>query len=143
MYHRLTPRDQATDLLRVVSRRIVLSSTAGALIRSYVVPSERTLLVSSINIWASAGAAQTVDRFSLQLLTPSFEEIGEWTRLPLRDNVVFAQPTGWFEMTGSPALIVPPNTTINFVAIFNAGVNLNSMTVALNGIEIPHGTFSE
>lgn len=144
IYHRLTPRDQGSDLLRNVSFRQTASGLLATLNTFWDVPPERVLLLTSVNIWGVAGAAQNTDRFALTLTNAAgTDSYGEYIRLPERDAVLFSQNAGWFQMTGNPALIVSPNTRINFYSFFSAAAAANSMTVGLNGILIPHGTFSE
>lgn len=142
IYHRLTPRDQGSDLLRVVSFRLSASGLLATLTIPYTVPPERLFLVTSINMFGVGGAAQNTDRFALQVTSPLGDSSGEWIRPPMRDNVLFSQNAGSFEMTGSPCLMVAPRSIMNFVCFFSAAAAANALTVGVNGILIPHGTFS-
>lgn len=144
IYHRLSPRDQGSDLLRIVNTRLSASGLLPTLSVSYDVPSERTLLISLLNGYAAAGAGQSNDRFTLAITNQAGTDTqSEIIRMPLRDDVIFAGTYGWFQIDGAPGLMVPPSSRITLYAFFNGGANANALTVGLNGLLIPHGTFSE
>lgn len=144
IYHRLTKRDQATDLLRIVSRRQAASGLLATLVSTYQVPAERSFLLSRWHVFGAGGGAQTFNSCILTLTeaTGSYS-YGEYNLPVQRNSDTFSAVTGSVWLEGAPALIVPPETIMTVTAFFNAAALANAITVSLNGILIPHGTFSE
>lgn len=136
MYHRLTPRDQAGDLLRVMN----FTQTVNNLnVITYQVPNERILLLNHLHIYQediAGSAANVISGITLDTTT-----VFSFTLL--RDiQVTGAGVYREYHKIGSPALIVPPLHVLTFVNNNPSGVGC-ILTVSMNGLLVPHGTFSE
>lgn len=133
IYHRLTPRDQGTDLLRIM-QEVFYGSGAASLVWNYTVPPERVLLLTAFNAF-QFDVSLTGCQVGLQI-TKEGSALQEhiWTSDASRGT------SATYHREGSPFLIVPPLHQMQFVFTGSSGVQ--TVTATMNGILIPHGTFS-
>lgn len=140
-YHRLTPRDQAGDLLRVVNFQF--EETGPDTVIQYEVPSEKLLLITAANWYfnalAAAGSPTILFAITQDTTTvlnmPMLKDATQSVTVPFVGNI------NSIHRNGSPWLMVPPLHVINSIMI--GGSVASAHIFSFNGILIPHGTFSE
>ena len=140
LYHRLTPRDQAGDLLRV--QNFKGERTGPDTVITYTVPAEKILLVTMMNWYYSDAAGFTTQPWMLTITedtttvfsAPMVRDVTQGITVPAAATV--SSKT----LRGSPLLIVPPLNVIQSTIFGGTAAAQHIWT--FNGILLPHGTFS-
>jgi hypothetical protein len=131
---RLSQRDQQVTWLDPVSLQ-VSSAVAAASITAIgtVVPIDRVLVLTNAIMLATAGAAQTTQQQSLQVVA-----VGGFVTTIAIDTIVSAA-AGRAPLNWAGQVLVPPSWTVRAVGTFNAGAAVNNVDISLHGILIPAG----
>lgn len=140
--YRLTPRDeQVTPLESVtyyhteslVSTYVDIDESLGA----YRVPAGKILLVNTLAVDFSAGAAQNLDSYKIYLKNSSATNDATLTG---HSRILTGRYGTQGHMFGS--IIVPSEWYICAVALFSAGAAANQITLGMTGTLIPRGNFA-
>lgn len=140
IYHRLTPRDQAGDLLRIVN--FSRESTGANTLISYQVPEEKLLLICCMNwFWWDAAGSSNPWNFTV---TEDTNTVLSWQMVSDRQAAVTLPGVGNAAsktLQASPILIASPGQVLN--SFISGGTIVQSHIFSFNGILLPHGTFSK
>lgn len=139
IYHRLTARDQGVDLLRVENQRFTSDGSAATYVWNYTVPQERILLMTNFEYWGQDPIGIPLPVLSLEITQESaadpiwsatfYRDVGSGTQVNVR-------------RTGQPYLICNPGARLQFVSFGGAAGTFVGI-LSMNGLLVPHGTFSK
>lgn len=136
IYHRLTPRDQAGDLLQEVHYNQVALGAAASL--TFTVPSEKMLLMCMFNIFQE-DALGNQNQAVLSIAGPSGPIVLNLIR-DVQVNTPAPATSYIYSRNGSPFLMIGPDHVITVAGKFASAAQY--LQWSFNGLLIPHGTFS-
>jgi len=138
IYHRLTPRDQAGDLLRVF---MATRTITDAQVFQYRVPDEKVLLLNTLNIYQ-----EDIVGSIAQIIFGVVEDTTTvYSQTMIRDVQVSPLGIGiirQYARNGAPYLIVPPGHVLSFSNLNPSGAGCFSV-ISMSGLLVPFGTFSQ
>lgn len=146
MYHRLTQRDMGVDLLRPFSFQ-GSASAAGIVTVTAQIPDERMLLLTSASGYIESGVATSFH--GVKLLVGSKNNINDvLAQYSFEgDGGLWVHSGGvgvrrQFSAQANPLMYVPGGSFLYFQAT-GTGVPAIFLAGYLNGLLVPHGTFSD